>query len=1160
MRTALLVLVLATPAAAQDGPVHAWHLVADKVDGPKVKAIAGPLDGTVVGPVAFAAEPPKALVLKGEPKNTGRIDLTADLSKAGLPPEAISVEAWVRVDKPTEWGGILGAFQDNGPYEKGWLLGYNHTQFFFALASTGRKDLTYLKARTPFLPGSWYHVVGTYDGREQRIYLDGRLQGASTDQKGPIDYPPKGFYTLAAYRDDNELYPLLGRLETVSVFARALSAEEVLARFDARKVLFPGVEPAGGETVNDWPTFLRDNRRSGTTEEVVPVPTGLVWSRRFRKPPAPAWPDEAKADYYHNKADWKARVDYDFVFHTVGVGERVWLGSSSEDKVVCLDATTGLVRWQFHAEGPVRCAPTFHAGRLYFGSDDGYVYCLEAESGRLVWRTRVADSALRVPGNQRMISLWPVRTDVLIDGGKGHVCAGVFPSQGVYQATLDLKDGTITSKQTLQVTAQGYLERKFGKLMVGTGRNPAGALIAELEKTGKEPGKAVNPLKDYPFALVTAGDVHFAGGDGKVAALAKDTYKPLWSATVEGKAYGLMVLRGRLYVSTDAGMLYCFAADAPERPMVREPAPAVLYPLRPWVQDWVDADATQRGYCLVLNAGTGWFVASIARMTPMQVVGIEPDPEKARLARAFLDAAGLSGRATVHEGSLEKLPYTNHVFNRVFFSATSATPRAEIVRVIHPHHGRYFSREVGKPLDFGSMMTGQPLQGAGTWTHQYGDVGNTACSGDERVGSELQIQWFGKPGPRTMIDRHHRAASPLYLDGRLFVPGEDVVTGVDAYNGTILWEKAIPDSRRVVVFRDASQMALAQDALYVAAGDRCLALHPGTGKEEKSLALPKLGKAAAYEWDYVAHVDGTLVGSASKKGSIRREQNHQQTTNTTHWDFVPAVGSDFAFAYGPAGQLRWAYESKAGLLINQTFAIGGGRFYFVESDNPDTLATPIGRHPYSALTGKGATLVALDLTTGKEVYRQPLPELKAVEHNCFAVYKNGKLVLAGSRNDGTDKKASRLWYDVHVYDTATGKRLWTASQNQQVPINCEHGEQERHPTVVGDKLYCEPKAYDLATGKPIEWNWPWQTKQRRGCGTLSASASAFFFRDETCQAFDLTAGKVSPVTTETRPGCWINMLPAGGLVLVPEGSSGCTCNHSVQTSLALIPKKDVPKR
>jgi len=38
------------------------------------------------------------------------------------------------------------------------------------------------------------------------------------------------------------------------------------------------------------------------------------------------------------------------------------------------------------------------------------------------------------------------------------------------------------------------------------------------------------------------------------------------------------------------------------------------------------------------------------------------------------------------------------------------------------------------------------------------------------------------------------------------------------------------------------------------------------------------------------------------------------------------------------------------------------------------------------------------------------------------------------------------------------------------------------------------------------------------------------------------------------PGCWINIIPAGGLVLIPEASSGCTCGYPLQTSMAFIPK------
>ncbi|MBT3289302.1 MAG: hypothetical protein HN380_18310, partial [Victivallales bacterium] len=52
---------------------------------------------------------------------------------------------------------------------------------------------------------------------------------------------------------------------------------------------------------------------------------------------------------------------------------------------------------------------------------------------------------------------------------------------------------------------------------------------------------------------------------------------------------------------------------------------------------------------------------------------------------------------------------------------------------------------------------------------------------------------------------------------------------------------------------------------------------------------------------------------------------------------------------------------------------------------------------------------------------------------------------------------------------------------------------------------------------------------------------------------NLATGKQIPLTLVTRPSCWINTLPAGGLVLIPEGSSGCTCGYSIQTTLALAP-------
>ena len=47
-----------------------------------------------------------------------------------------------------------------------------------------------------------------------------------------------------------------------------------------------------------------------------------------------------------------------------------------------------------------------------------------------------------------------------------------------------------------------------------------------------------------------------------MAAVDAITKKVLWQSQVDGVPYGLAAANGRLYVSTDRGTLYCFAAAA----------------------------------------------------------------------------------------------------------------------------------------------------------------------------------------------------------------------------------------------------------------------------------------------------------------------------------------------------------------------------------------------------------------------------------------------------------------------------------------------------------------------------------------------------------------------------------------------------------------------
>ena len=62
------------------------------------------------------------------------------------------------------------------------------------------------------------------------------------------------------------------------------------------------------------------------------------------------------------------------------MGKRVFVPSTVNDSVSAYDSETGELQWRFFADGPVRFAPAGHGGRVYFVSDDGHLYCVDAES------------------------------------------------------------------------------------------------------------------------------------------------------------------------------------------------------------------------------------------------------------------------------------------------------------------------------------------------------------------------------------------------------------------------------------------------------------------------------------------------------------------------------------------------------------------------------------------------------------------------------------------------------------------------------------------------------------------------------------------------------------------------------------------------------------
>ena len=80
--------------------------------------------------------------------------------------------------------------------------------------------------------GTWYHAVGTYDGSNIRLYLNG-VQATSTTQTGSL---ASASGALNIGRDPSNTLKLWnGLIDEVKVYNRAISANEVLDLYNDLK-------------------------------------------------------------------------------------------------------------------------------------------------------------------------------------------------------------------------------------------------------------------------------------------------------------------------------------------------------------------------------------------------------------------------------------------------------------------------------------------------------------------------------------------------------------------------------------------------------------------------------------------------------------------------------------------------------------------------------------------------------------------------------------------------------------------------------------------------------------------------------------------------------------------------------------------------------------
>ncbi|MEM1070763.1 MAG: PQQ-binding-like beta-propeller repeat protein [Planctomycetota bacterium] len=430
---------------------------------------------------------------------------------------------------------------------------------------------------------------------------------------------------------------------------------------------------ASSTWAQEWPTYRHDNRRSGVTDAKLSFPLNESWIWKSPHVPQTAWTGPAKWDAWAGNRGLQSMRNFDPCFYVTVDDERVYFGSSVDDAAHALKLSDGSEAWIHFTGAAVRMPPTIADGNVVFGSDDGKVYCCDATNGELRWSRRASKERRSITSNRKIISLWPVRTGVMVKDRQATFAGSLVPWETSFLCTVDLATGESEHegcfvRELKNVTLQGALlaserllyapqgrsaplaiERSTGKLQGTVGSaggvfcilSPEEQLIAgppnqksgenevriaaleskkalvsfsgtdrilldqefaylvasgklrklnrqqyidgqteiadatALIKSDPSQGKSARARiaaaetqveqawgwaseAEIPIDMIKAGDAIILGFDREVRAVDANSGDSIWSADVEGRACGLAVAAGRLFVSTDLGFIYAF--------------------------------------------------------------------------------------------------------------------------------------------------------------------------------------------------------------------------------------------------------------------------------------------------------------------------------------------------------------------------------------------------------------------------------------------------------------------------------------------------------------------------------------------------------------------------------------------------------------------------
>ncbi len=943
-----------------------------------------------------------------------------------------------------------------------------------------------------------------------------------------------------------------------------------------------------------WP---RDNRMTFDRAHRVVVADGTVY-----------FGSSADGKLYALDADtgkvkWMFYTEGPIRFAPAVWNDRIFV-ASDDGHLYCLKTDNGALiqKWQagptdqrvlgnnhLISRLPARGGPVIRDGIVYFAagiwqSEGVHIHAINAKTGQTVWVNRdsgdiymaqphgganaksgvsaqghlvVTDDFLLVPTGRAVPAVFDRRDGKFLyyhlqantkrGGTPVMALDSIFLNGGM---SFDLKTGSPMNSIGVGPVAsypKGFVQAVSNRLMaysivekdsIDRKGKPIRVRTTELNWSAKEVAGG--------GALVVAGNFVVSAGGPVINTVDLNTHEVVWRAETKGNIFDLAIADGRLYASTDQGTIYCFADHTLGiRPKVNQKSESSP----PTINNVAAAKAAKEilerikiteGYCVDLGCGTGSLSLELAQRTNLRIYAVDDDLKNVAAARANLEAAGLYGtRVTVHHRKPAETRYPKYFANLIVSGRSvegkiSESARKEASRIQRPYGGVAC---FGKP---GAMEISirDGLAKSGSWTHQYSNAANTLCSADEIKGP-LRVLWF-RDIDLEMPSRHGRGHAPLFSEGRLFVEGLDALRGIDAYNGRVLWEFPLPGIQRaynadhiVGTSGTGSNFCVSTKSVFVRTEDRCIRLDAGTGEKQATYEAPKQKNGNKGRWGYIAQHDGLLFGSLLNEKHIVRHA--WRPADASMKELFTESQCLFAFDL-KTGQLKWRYDAKHSIR-NNALAIGDGRVFLI--DRPLAANDRLDAAKRRGTASKPSTdphptgeLICLNEKTGVRIWGND----KDIFGTMLAFSEKYDMLLM-SYQSTRFKLPSEVGGRMAVFRATDGYRAWDKKVSYIT-----------RPLINDRTLVAQPAALDLLTGE----SQPFDIKSRSyGCGQLAGSKHLLLFRSATLGYVDLSRKAGVENFGGMRPGCWINALPVGNLVLIPDASAACNCSYQNRTWVAL---------